>query len=307
MTAVGILAETDERVPLVSVIVPALNSARTIERCVRSVASGETGHAYEVLVVHSGEDDTCARAAAALPGTRSIQLRERTLAAGARNVGARAARGDVLAFLDSDAYADDRWIDAVAGAGASGYDLVCGSIENANPDSAVARAEQLIMFNEFLPELPGGPMWFALSGNMVMTRTSYRKYGPFVDVRAAEDVVFSRRLVAAGGRILFAPEMRVFHDNRRAVRPFLRNQVTLGKHTAIARRLVRFADSGSNVVFYLLLPVAPLAKFAKIVLRLARRRPALAGRLLRELPLLTLGLAAYGAGQVQGAFARIER
>ncbi len=124
-------------------------------------------------------------------------------------------------------------------------------------------------------------------------------------MRAAEDVVFSRRLVAAGGRIVFVPELRVYHDNRQRLGPFLRNQVTLGRHTAIARRLVRFADSGSLLPFYLLLPVAPLAKLAKIALRFARRRPVLLARLARELPLVALGLAAYGVGQVGGAVVRL--
>ncbi|HLK10805.1 MAG TPA: glycosyltransferase [Candidatus Binatia bacterium] len=301
----GIIREDEEPAPLISVIVPALNSARTIERCLRALGGQATSQRFEVLVVHSGEDDTCARAAAALPGTRTIQLHRRTLAAGARNAGVAAARGEILAFLDSDVYADARWLDTVPEAVRPGFDLACGSIENANPRSAVSRAEQLLMFNEFLPELPGGPIWFALSGNTILPRAAYERYGPFVEVRAAEDVVFSRRLVAAGGRILFVPELRVYHDNRQRLGPFLRNQVTLGRHTAIARRLVRFADSRSLLPFYLLLPVAPFAKLAKIALRFARRRPALLGRLMRELPLVGVGLAAYGMGQVGGGWARL--
>jgi glycosyltransferase involved in cell wall biosynthesis len=302
---VGIVRANEHPAPRISVIIPALNSAGTIERCVRALGEQATRERYEVIVVHSGEDDTCARAAAALPGTRTIQLPRRTLAAAARNAGVAAARGEILAFLDSDVYADARWLDTVPAAVRPGFDLACGSIENANPASAVSRAEQLLMFNEFLPELPGGPIWFALSGNTILPRAAYERYGPFIEVRAAEDVVFSRRLVAAGGRILFVPELRVYHDNRQRVGPFLRNQVTLGRHTAIARRLVRFADSRSLLPFYLLLPVAPFAKLAKIALRFARRRPVLLLRLARELPLVALGLAAYGVGQVAGAWGRL--
>jgi GT2 family glycosyltransferase len=302
---VGIVRIEERPAPRISVIIPALNSARTIARCVRALGEQPTRERFEVIVVHSGEDDTCARAEAALPGVRTIQLPRRTLAAGARNVGVAAARGEILAFLDSDVYADGRWLDTVPRAVQPGVDLACGSIENANPHSAVSRAEQLLMFNEFLPELPGGPIWFALSGNTILSREAYERYGPFVEVRAAEDVVFSRRLVAAGGRIVFVPELRVYHDNRQRLGPFLRNQVTLGRHTAIARRLVRFADSGSLLPFYLLLPVAPLAKLAKIALRFARRRPVLLARLARELPLVALGLAAYGVGQVGGAMVRL--
>jgi glycosyltransferase involved in cell wall biosynthesis len=292
--------------PLVSVIVPTYNSARTIERCLDALATQETEYAFEVLVVDSGKDATCELAQRALPRVRTIRQPTRAVAPVARNVGAREARGEILAFIDSDAYADRAWIDNVVRAAGTGYDLVCGSIENANPHSAIGRAEQLLMFNEFLPDLPGGPYWFALSGNMVLPRKSFERFGPFVAVRAAEDVVFSRRLLAAGGRVLFFPRMRVFHDNRTRLRPYLRNQFVVGKHTAIARRLVQFADTGRYWLFVMLLPVAPVAKLAKITARIALRRPRSLLLLAREFPLLFAGICTYSVGLVAGALSPVH-
>lgn len=286
--------------PLLSVIVPAYDSARTIGACLAALAAQRTAHPYEVLVVHSGRDDTCARARAACPTARTIQLAERANPPRARNIGVRAARGRLLGFVDSDITVAPDWVDQAVTAMASGYDLVCGSIENGNPHSAVARAEQLLMFNEFMPDQPPHPAWFALSGNTLLTRTAWERYGPFVEVRAAEDVVFSRRLVAQGGRILFYPALRARHDNRTRLRPFLRNQVLVGRHTARARRLVAFADSASWTLFLLALPVAPAVKLAKIALHLGRHRPRAAAHVVRELPLLALGAAAYAVGQIQG-------
>jgi GT2 family glycosyltransferase len=298
-----VVGEGDGRTPLVSVIVPALNSAATIGKCMAALAAQRTRHTFEVLVVHSGEDDTCAEAVRVLPEVRAMQLPERALAAKARAAGVSAARGDVFAFIDSDAYAAPDWIDEVVRSAESGYDLVCGSIGNANPGNRVSRAEQLFMFSEFLAETPERPMWFALSGNLVMRRAAYERFGPFVEIRAAEDLIFSRRLKMAGGRILFAPSMQVFHDNRRALKPYLRNQLLLGRYTAMARRVVPFDDSASMLLFYALLPVAPLAKLAKIVVRLARWCPAKLIDLLRASPLVVLAAVAYGVGQVRGALA----
>ena len=298
-----IVSERESRTPRVSVIVPAFNSARTIARCVEALAAQQTRHLFEVIVVHSGEDDTCGEAARALPEVRVIQLPERALAARARAAGIAVARGEVLAFIDSDAYTAPDWIDEVVRAAESGYDLICGSIGNANPDSSVARAEQLIMFSEFLAETPRRPMWFALSGNLVMRRATYERFGPFVEIRASEDLIFSRRVAMAGGRILFLPTMRVFHDNRRSLRHYLRNQRLLGKYTAVARRVVPFEDSSSMGVFLVLLPLAPAAKIAKVVLRLARWCPRQLLALARAFPLVLLGAIAYGIGQVRGAFA----
>jgi glycosyltransferase involved in cell wall biosynthesis len=296
-----IVAEKDGTRPLVSVVVPTYNSARTIERCLRALVAQATDHPFEVIVVDSGQDATLEVATRISSKIRTVRLPERAVAPAARNAGVRTARGDILAFIDSDAYADDAWIDNVVQAADTGYDLVCGSIANANPHSAVARAEQLLMFNEFLPELPGGPYWFALSGNMLLRRSSFERYGPFVAVRAAEDVVFSRRLLDAGGTVLFYPALRVAHENRTRPRPYFRNQFVVGKHTAIARRLVRFADTQRYWLFLALLPVAPAAKLAKIAGRLAVRSPRSLIDVARQMPLLLAGIFAYSAGLVAGA------
>jgi glycosyltransferase involved in cell wall biosynthesis len=290
--------------PVVSVIVPALNSSRTIERCMGALAAQQTEHRFEVLVIHSGEDDTCALAARALPGVRALQLQRRALAATARNSGVRHARGDVFAFLDSDAYPAADWIDAALAASRTGYDLVCGAIGNANPHSRVSRAEQLLMFSEFLPESPERPMWFALSGNLVLTRETYERFGSFVEVRASEDILYSGRVVAQGGRILFFPRLRVLHDNRQRLWPYLGNQVLLGRYTAMARRTVRFADSSSRALFLALVPLSPLVKLGKIVWRLRRWAPRELVTLQREAPLVLLGGLAHGAGQARGASRR---
>lgn len=297
---VHVVAEGDATTPKVSVVVPALNSARTIARCMEALAAQTSTQPFEVIVVHSGEDDTLARASAVLPAVRTRQLPTRALAATARNAGVAMARGEILAFVDSDVYVDAVWIDNVVAAAATGADLICGSIDNANPDCAVSRAEQLVMFSEFLPETPERPMWFTLSGNLVMRRAIYDRWGPFVEIRAAEDLIFSRRLRTAGARLLFYPRMRVYHDNRKTVRPYLRNQVVLGKYTAMARRIVPFADTSSYWLFLLAVPISPLAKLAKIVWRLYRWTPRELAALVRNLPLVLLGVLAYGAGQAVG-------
>src|SRR5262245_18845416 len=77
------------------------------------------------------------------------------------------------------------------------------------PGYHVSRAEQLLMFSEFLPESPQRPIWFAMSGNLVLRRETYERFGPFVEVRASEDILYSGRVASQGGRILFFAPVRV--------------------------------------------------------------------------------------------------
>ncbi|TVP74892.1 MAG: glycosyltransferase [Gemmatimonadales bacterium] len=99
---------------LVSIIVPARNEARVIERCVASLTRLEgagQGIRHEIIVVDDGStDDTAARVEALDPGTAmSLRLLPgEPLPDGwfgkpwACMQGARAARGDLLLFTDAD-------------------------------------------------------------------------------------------------------------------------------------------------------------------------------------------------------------
>ena len=94
----------------VSVVTPAFNSAASIERTVRSVAS-QTFSPKEHIVVDDGSSDDTVRILEQL--TREILhlrvIRQHNLGAGAaRNAGISAASGRYIAFLDSD----DLWLPA---------------------------------------------------------------------------------------------------------------------------------------------------------------------------------------------------
>ena len=92
--------------PQVSVVIPTRNRARTLERSVRSVLDQE-GVALEVIVVDDGSTDDTPTVLSRLADSR-LRVVHRSLghgAAAARNAGAAVARGELLAFQDSD----DAW------------------------------------------------------------------------------------------------------------------------------------------------------------------------------------------------------
>jgi glycosyltransferase involved in cell wall biosynthesis len=95
-----------EAQPLVSVVVPLYNSARTVIASLESVL-GQTYRNLEILVVDDGSTDDGVELCRALadPRIRIVQQKNRGLA-GARNTGIRHASGAILAFLDSD----DLWL-----------------------------------------------------------------------------------------------------------------------------------------------------------------------------------------------------
>jgi glycosyltransferase involved in cell wall biosynthesis len=93
--------------PRVSVIIPCYKTAALIAECLDSVFA-QTFRDFETVVVNDGSPDTAQLEKALGPYMNRIvyikQANKR--AAGARNTGIARARGEFLAFLDSD----DRWL-----------------------------------------------------------------------------------------------------------------------------------------------------------------------------------------------------
>ena len=91
--------------PLVSVVIPAYNRARTIAKAIVSVQA-QTFTDWEIIVVDDGsKDETCSiveRLAHADPRIRLLRHQQNKRAQAARNTGIKAAKGEWISFLDSD-------------------------------------------------------------------------------------------------------------------------------------------------------------------------------------------------------------
>ena len=278
----------------VSVIIPSYNPGRTILPCVESVRSQDVKETCEVIVADSSTDDT-PRLLANIPGVRTIHWDQRLFPGSARNLGAEHARGTILAFIDADCTASPRWLRAILESHTRGYPAVGGSIANGTPESVVGSAEYFLEFGEFSPSRPSGPVRFAPTCNFSVDRGIFEHSGGFPDLQASEDVLFGLRLKEMGVAVRFEPEALVFHRCRTALRPFLRNQRSLGRGAAAARR--RATLPGAFVVrFPVLVPLLPVLRLYRIIRRLLQREPKNLIPFLLVVPVAVMGLSAWSWG-----------
>lgn len=96
-----------ESLPKVSVVLPTYNRAKVLGRSIQSVLRQSYGN-LELLVIDDGSDDETAEIVSAIsdPRLRYISLSENTGVSAARNAGIGLARGEFIAFQDSD----DEWL-----------------------------------------------------------------------------------------------------------------------------------------------------------------------------------------------------
>src|SRR5262249_36910674 len=92
----------------VSVVVCSYNGGQTLEQCLHSLQALDYPD-YEVIVVDDGSTDHTRAVLSRFPTVRAIHQENQGLSA-ARNTGLRAGSGDIVAYTDSDCFADPHWL-----------------------------------------------------------------------------------------------------------------------------------------------------------------------------------------------------
>ena len=103
------MSEVEEKRILISVIIPALNSANTIRKTLSSIFSGEKPQKlFEVLIVDNGSTDGTLEIVKGFPA-RVCSCKKRGIGF-ARNLGTKKAKGEILCFVDSDCVVENDWL-----------------------------------------------------------------------------------------------------------------------------------------------------------------------------------------------------
>ena len=94
------------KLPKISVVIPLYNREGTIERAIRSVSNQDFSHEYEIIIIDDGSTDDSVSVVKNIKSQkiRIIQHQNSGVSA-VRNRGIREAKGELIAFLDSD----DEW------------------------------------------------------------------------------------------------------------------------------------------------------------------------------------------------------
>ena len=207
----------------IGVIVPTIGEAAALARCLDAVLDGDVAPT-EVVVVDQSDDEDVARVVAARgPSVRRVGSEARGLSA-ARNLGARTATADVLAFTDDDCVPDARWV-AELGRAFEAHDApaaVTGPMLPL-PDQAPGRVAVSSRTSREHREFTGRalPWEVGTGGNTAVYRAWLERVGGF-DERlgvgtpgdAGEDLDLFRRLLQEGGRIVYAPDAVCRHEQK---------------------------------------------------------------------------------------------
>lgn len=280
-----------------SVIIPALDAWATLPEVLGALRPQVEGAAREVVLVESSGKLSSADLERRWPWIRVLALPDPALPGEARNVGARAAQGRWLAFLDADCVPDADWLDELENSTTPGVEAVAGAILNGTPRSPVGTAAYLLEFANWHPDARP-ELGHAASCNLLLRSTTLSELGGFAeDVFPGEDTILTVPLAVAG-QLAFAPQARVQHLNQKSLRRFLSHQRRLGRSFATVCARSEFPHRGLGRP--LLGPVAGVFRLLALGWRLiARPKQALIAVTL--MPLIIAGLVSWTIGLITSA------
>lgn len=230
--------------PTVSVVIPVKDRADELRRCLESV--GRIDYPQElvqIIVVDDGSSDSSASVAASLGALVIPSGGNGRGPAAARNVGARTAGGEILAFIDSDCTASEGWLRELLPAFSDPATVAVGGlVDGMCMDSAVDRYEA-VMSSLSLGgrEQSGGSgddTFYLPSCNLLVRRAPFIQAGGFNDLmHVGEDVDLTWRLRDSGWTIAYLPVGRVFHEHRSSLRSFMSRRFDYGTSEGMLQRL----------------------------------------------------------------------
>lgn len=222
--------------PRFSVIVCTYNGSRTLRECLEHATKLDYPD-YEVIVINDGSRDASPDIAREF-NVRLITTENRGLSS-ARNTGMEVATGELLVYLDDDAYPDPHWLHYFAAAFNSTAHAAVGGPNLAPPgDGSIA---------ECVVNAPGGPVHVLVSDseaehipgcNMAFRRAALMDIGGFDPAFrvAGDDVDVCWRIQQRGWTIGFAPAAVVWHHRRNSIKAYWKQQQGYGKAEALLER-----------------------------------------------------------------------
>ncbi|MCZ7568470.1 MAG: glycosyltransferase [Ardenticatenaceae bacterium] len=258
---------------MISVVIPAYNAARTLPACLDALNDQTVPRdQYEVIVVNDGSTDATGQLARERGAIVIDQPNQGSSAA--KNTGVRAARGDLVLFVDADCVPVRDWVahltcamfDPTVAAARGSLDTrqwsgvaLFTQVEREEKDALQARLREIA----FVPSVTAA-----------FRRDALLAVGLFnTSLPTDEDAELSFRMIEHGYRMIYVPAARVYHVHPEHVSEYFRRKFRYAYwriqiHRRFPQRIINdtFTPQTQKVqvlLFYLLLAFLPFFPFSR--------------------------------------------
>jgi len=237
--------------PRVSIVIACPGDSWMLQECLRAIAA-QTYRNFEVIVLPDEAGVVERSSAISTIPTGKVRPAEK------RNIGIRAAKGEIVAFIDDDAYPDAHWLEyAIKYFGDETIGAVGGPGVTPPNDPYLAQIGGRVYDN---PLVSGTYRYRYRAGGVrrdvddypscnLFVRTSLlRQIGGYrTDFWPGEDTLLCKDIIDAGARIVYDPWVIVYHHRRALLGAHLRQ---LGRYAFHRGYFVKRYPSNSRHLAY---------------------------------------------------------
>lgn len=203
------------KISLISVIVPVYNGKDVIAGCIESLLDMDyPKDRYEIIIVDNNSVDETAAIIRKYSVKYLFEAQKGPSAA--RNAGAKAASGDILAFTDADVIVDRNWLIEIEKAFNLNQDIagVVGKRSGINKNFWAECSQKSDEIHEANMEKQGNDLKEADTRNFSIRRDVFEKLKGFnTSIINAEDFELALRLYHQGHRLKFVRSVDIRHIN----------------------------------------------------------------------------------------------
>ena len=255
--------------PRISIVVTCFNAVETIGECIRSLTTQDYSNIEVILVDAGSTDGTPSHALKAAGHRASFKLivdESASTPARGRNVGAKVADGDFLAFTDSDCIAEPDWISSLLSpenwkqdVGAVGGKTVFTDIPqergmlSALHGALGTRLGSAGSIEFFESKHPADAKSLPSCNAMYSTKVFKLSGGFDESLRYCEDSCLNARIRRGGLRLGYTPKAVIHHKHRNSIGQFVRWMFDYGMGRGVAMKRDRGAITFPTL---LLVPVS---------------------------------------------------
>ncbi len=245
----GINPVVADELPTISVVITVKNRPGEIDSCLHSIKKSDyPAEKLEVIVI-DGSTDGETTAVIQRHGVKLIKPEPDPGLSACRNLGVKAASGDVIAFTDSDCEVNESWLLTLSACFRQQKTaFVGGGVLTKNPRSMIDQYETirspLFMGDRIEPVQKEGSVPYVPTCNLLIRRSVFEKLGGFNEqLSVGEDVDLIWRALEKGHKGWYVPGGFVWHHHRNKMPPFLRrraqyagSEALLNKHGHIVNK-----------------------------------------------------------------------
>ena len=238
--------------PFVSVIIPALNSEKTLDACLNAISLMDyPKEKLEVILVDNGSTDRTVEIGKKY--NVKVFIKPKVNISSLRNFGVKMAKGDIYAFVDSDCLVSKDWLNNALNHLKKDVVAIAGCGPDIPDDSSWIEKSWF-----FYKDLEARTVKHLGTGNLLVKKSVFMKVGGFNEnLITGEDSEFCRRIREMGYLIISDNKIRSTHlGNPKTLYAFFKKEIWHGKGMLGTKKTDKWNRPFIASIIYLLSYVA---------------------------------------------------